>query len=77
MNELTENIFQAGNILKSQCGDTAIVLKTGLRTDIGDIKKKGVYAYWIKEQIAFWMDMDEPQISLQAEERENGDRKDD
>ena len=64
------NRFKAGNIIKSKCGDTGIVLKTGLRPDMGDIKKMGVYAYWVKEYLAFWMDMAEPQISLYAEEGE-------
>ena len=61
------NRFKAGNIIKSQCGDTGIVLKTGLRPDTDGIKKMGVYAYWVKEYLAFWMDMDEPQLSFYAE----------
>ena len=62
--------FKVGDIIQSKCGDKGLVLKTGQRPDVCDIKKMGVYAQWAKESLAFWMDMDEPQISLYAEEGE-------
>ena len=61
-----KNKFEVGNNIKSKCGDTGLVLKIGIRPDV-DTQKMGVYAYWINEKLSFWMDMDEPQLSLCAE----------
>jgi len=54
-------------MISSECGDKGLVLKTGLRPDVGAIKKMGVYAHWVKENLAFWMDIDEPKLSLCVE----------
>ena len=59
--------FKIGDMISSECGDKGLVLKIGLRPDINDIEKTGVYAHWSKEGLAFWMDMDEPGLSLIAE----------
>jgi hypothetical protein len=61
------NKLKVGNIIQSKCGDKGLVLKIGPRPDVGCIKRTGVYAHWVKENLAFWMDMDEPEISLCAE----------
>jgi len=63
---MKKNKFEVGHIIKSDCGDTGLVLKTGMRPDV-DTEKMGVYAYWINEQFSFWMDIDEPGLSLTAE----------
>ena len=55
--------FKIGDIIKSQCGDLGIVLAVAKRPD-DHLEKLGVYAHWTKEGIAFWMDLDEPQLQL-------------
>ena len=67
---MKKNKFKIGDMISSECGDKGLVLQIGQRPDVCDIKKMGVYAHWVKEGLAFWMDIDEPQISLYAEEGE-------
>ena len=55
--------FKIGDIICSPCGDRGIILAIGSRPD-KDFMKLGVYAHWTKEGIAFWMDLDEPQLQL-------------
>ena len=60
---MKNNRFKIGDIISSQCGDSGIVLGVGRRPD-DNIGKLGVYAHWTKEKLAFWMDLDEPELQL-------------
>ena len=55
--------FKIGDIISSQCGDSGIVLAIGPRPD-DNIGKLGVYAHWINEKIAFWINLDEPELQI-------------
>ena len=60
---MKKNRFKIGDIINSTCGDCGLVLAIGPRPD-DDLRKLGVYAHWTKEGIAFWMDLNEPQLQL-------------
>ena len=53
--------FNPGDTICSEDGDIGIVREIGLRPDVRT-ETMGVYAFWLKENLAFWMDMDEPSI---------------
>ena len=68
--------FKIGDMIKSSkthttVEDHGIVLNIGSRPDDGE-GKLGVYARWANEGFAFWMDMDEPQLTLYAESDKGG-----
>ena len=58
-----KNRFKPGDKIRSIDGDIGIVKEVGMRPDVRN-NILGVYAYWLKEEIAFWMDMEEPSIEL-------------
>ena len=62
---MKKNRFKPGDLVESICGDCGLVLKVGIRKN-SDEEKLGFYAHWVNENISFWMDMDEPSISLQG-----------
>jgi hypothetical protein len=68
--------FNIGDMIKSSkihttVVDHGIVLDVGPRPDDGE-EKLGVYARWANEGFAFWMDMDEPQLTLYVESDKGG-----
>jgi len=60
---MKKNRFKLGDKICSADGDIGIVKEIGLRPDVR-IETMGVYAYWLKEELTFWMDLDEPSIKL-------------
>lgn len=58
------NRFKIGDMIVSTCGDHGLVLQTGRRPDDDGTGKMGVYAYWAKEGLSFWLDMGEPTVEL-------------
>ena len=68
--------FKIGDMIKSSkihttVADHGIVLNVGPRPDDGE-GNLGVYAYWVSEGLAFWMNMNEPQLTLYAESNKGG-----
>ena len=64
--------FEIGDMISSICGDYGVVLSVGPRPDNHGNGKIGVYALWAREQLAFWMHIDEPTIQLYTESNKGG-----
>ncbi len=62
-----ESRFGVGDLIRSSCGDYGIVREVGMRPDDEGF---GIYAFWFKEGMCFWMDEDESQITLAVKNKE-------
>ena len=51
---MKKNRFKLGDKICSADGDIGIVKEIGLRPDVR-IETMGVYAYWLKEELTFWL----------------------
>ena len=60
---MKNNRFKLGDRIISEDGDIGTVLKIDRRPDTPE-GQMGVYAFWKKEKMAFWMDLEDPSIKI-------------